>query len=140
MSAIAAKQGIQARLKTIDGLSVLTYEPTTVQRTPLAFVFLASATNHPRGLPTSATLARRDDWRFGVRVLVAFQDNRIAEDTIAEFADSIPAALYGDPTLGGKGNLLSDIDQSAEGPDGYYQIADTLFRSLVLRFTITDKA
>ena len=133
MSAAAARTGIIERIKTIQGLRVLSYEPTTIQATPLAFVFYAGATQAQRG----QVLVSR--WRFGVRVCVAFQDNLIAEDQLVAYADSIPAAINADRTLGNRANVTGIVEQSAEGPDGYYDIAGVLFRSCVFRFDVIDK-
>lgn len=133
MSAVNCRTGLIERLRTIDGLRVLTAEPTTVHAPPLAFVSFVS------GVLNSAGQIKVRTWRFAVRVCVPFHDNVIAEDQLVPYADSVTNAILEDLTLGGRANVVPNIDISAEGSDGYYDIAETTLRSIVFRMDVRDK-
>jgi hypothetical protein len=135
MSAVAARTGLIERLRTISGLRVLTAEPMTIQSTPVAFV------SPDTGTYALAGQVKNADHGFAIRVCVAFQDNVIADDQLMPYIDSVPAAIRADLTLGGRANVLSTIDWSAVGEDGFYESGDPLvrFRSVVFRVRIKDK-
>lgn len=139
MSAANAITGLKERLRTIAGLTVVTGIPDTIQKSDLACLYFIGATNGTRGQ------VRRHVWRFGIRVVVSLQENTLAEDRIMTYADSIPGAIFGDMTLGGRANVMADIEQSAEGEDGYLAVSSadgttvSRYRSIVFRLEVVDK-
>jgi hypothetical protein len=133
MSAVNVRAGLIERLQTITGLRVLSAEPLTLHNAPAAIVSLSGGTLNSAGQVKSRT------WRFAVRVCVAFQDNVIAEDQLVPYADSVTDAVLDDLTLGGRANVVPSIEIGSEGPDGYYQIGEVTFRSVVFRFDVRDK-
>lgn len=135
MSAVNCRTGLAERIRTIDGLKVLTAEATSIHLTPAAIISLIGGTLNSAGQVKART------WRFQVRVVVAFQDNVIAEDQLVPYADSVTNAILADLTLGARANVVPSIDISAEGPDGYYSVGDpaVLYRSIVFRMDIRDK-
>jgi len=137
VSAVNVRTGLVERLRTIQGLRVLTAEPMTLHNTPAAIVSLSGGTLN------AASQVKSRTWRFAVRVCVAFQDNVIAEDQLVPYADSVTDAILADLTLGTRANVVPQIEMSSEGPDGYYTFGDgqnaVTFRSIVFRFDIRDK-
>lgn len=133
MSAVNCRVGLIERLRTISGLRVLTAEPNTVHNPPLAIVSIIGGTLNLAGQVKVRT------WRFAVRVCVPLQDNVIAEDQLVPYADSVTDAILADLTLGARANVVPAIEVSSEGSDGYYDIAETMLRSIVFRMDIRDK-
>lgn len=140
MSAAAAAAGLVEALRNGRlGLTVILGEPQTIQKSNLAAVAYIGAETGSRGQ------VRFHRWRFAIRVVVSMHENTIAENDILAYASSVPAAIETDRTLGGRANVTGDIDQSAEGADGYIELrgADGTtvgsYRSIVFRLSVIDK-
>ena len=87
--------GIATRLDTIDGLKVYTTVPAKINELPAAII-----------VPETGEY----DFEFGgakmrhfmrVQVFVRLGDMAAAQDAIASFFDSVPAAINADPRLAG---------------------------------------
>jgi hypothetical protein len=73
-----------------------------------------------------------------VRIVADLQDNRIAERVIAQHTEAAIAALENDRTLGGRAEIVTGINASLAGPDGFFQPpgVEKIYRSVVLRFDV----
>lgn len=135
---------LQARLETVSGLKdVQCGAPTAVHDTPMAFFLYGNGSRPPGGQ------VKIDTYVVQIRVLVQWQDNKEAELELAPFVNSIPDAFKPYPGPSG-GNYLATLDgtvtdsritdiRSASGPDGFYQVSDTIYRSILFELTCTDK-
>lgn len=145
MSAATAMTGLRARLQTVPGLTVIKGVPNTIQKSHLGYVAYTGGSNAPKDTTRGLALVGRHVWRFAVRVCVSMHENTIAEDEIIAYADSVPAAIWADLTLGGNGTILRSIEQSAEGEDGYLEVRGSdgstvgSYRSIVFRIEVVDK-
>lgn len=133
MSAVAARQGLLACLRTIEGLTVLEAEPWTMQAPPAAVVTLIGGGFAPGGQIRAKT------WRFAVRIVVQYQDAELAEAELVPYADAVNAAIVNDLTLGGRASVVPRWEISSEGSDGYYTVGEITYRALVFRFDVLDK-
>lgn len=135
---------LQERLETVAGLTyVQCGAPTAVHDTPMAFFLYGNGARPPGGQ------VKIDQYVVLIRVLVQWQDNKEAELELAPFITSIPDAFkpYPGPsggaylaTLDGTVNdsRITDI-RSASGADGWYQVGDTIYRSVLFELSLTDK-
>lgn len=134
--ALDAYDGIMSALRTVSGLALVQGQQAP-QAGTAAIVSYTGAVNRVMGR------IRVDVWRFHIRVAIPFHENRIAEREIIKFAHAVPAALETDRTLGGRANIVGDIDQSADpdSQDGMYTPpgTDTMMRSIVFRFDVTGR-
>jgi hypothetical protein len=123
--------GIEDRLETISGLTVLIGAPTSVHALPAIYTILDGITWEQYG----RTLAPR--YRLLHRVVVRWQDNAQAEVELAEFANSIKAAIEADHHLDG---LLGDSAgvEIRNADADWIEIGGTLYRCLDIYSEILD--
>lgn len=95
MSYATVLAGLHARFATVSGIAaMLTYEPATVQVSPLLYSVLDSVEI------TRAGQVRAYRYRILHRLLVPWQNNPQAELLLIPYVNSIPAAVDADPHLG----------------------------------------
>ena len=143
MSYITAIAGVLERLTTVAGLAyVINGEPTSVQQAPMAYTLFDSAA------PIKSNQVQGARYRVQIRACVLFQDNQAAEDQLAPFVDSIPAAFaasgvdgggHSYATLGGRINVATIAEIRSGETGGYHIIAGTLHRTVTFVLDITDK-
>jgi hypothetical protein len=125
MGARAVRDGLIARLDTIEGLRVSSRVPDQITP-PAAMVKLDS-------LPFDSTMNRgSDDMRFIARVFTSKASDR-GEDALYDYldgsgAESIKAAVEADPTLDGVAHFAVVVEAReigvSQSPDGtqYYTV------------------
>jgi hypothetical protein len=121
MSYSAVVAGMNVRFATISGLTVLDYEPTTIEP-PTIYTLLDSVTYDHRGQLKQTT------YRMLHRLCLRWQDNERAEEELMPYVDSIPAAVKADPHLAGTLNMgLASI---VEAQAVFVRIGNTTYRCL----------
>ncbi len=134
MSYVAAAAGLKTvliGLRTAGGLrAVIKGEPGTAHALPLAFMEADSGTRSIAGQLTINT------YRTRVSVLVAFQDNVLAEDALEPWVNDLSAAIDADATLGGAVNLAQVVDWVAD----HYDIGEVKTRRLFFIVQMMEKS
>jgi len=144
-----AMEGIKEALQRVEGLPFVQGEPfihtgipTSPQAFPLVFFYFARAAR------TTSGQVIANKYVVAIRVCVKWIDWLIAEEQIAPFVNSIPAAF--DPgtrdtlghlyaTLGGRVNNAQITDIRSGDSDGWIDIGDTRLRSILFELTVTSK-
>lgn len=96
------RDGINAVLATVGSLTtatVLAYEPKSVQVQVMLYTIPQTGT---LGMTKVAGTAAPSAWTYTMRhrLLVPWQDETRADEILAPYLDSIPAAINDDPWLG----------------------------------------
>lgn len=141
MSYQGAIAGVLERLRTVAGLAaVLHGEPTAVHEPPIAYcLFDGFRRNYPGQLVEVR-------YQIMIRVVVAWQDNAAAEDELAVFVNSIPAAFSAGPldveqrrTLGGRVNAASITGARSGEGSGFHTIGGALYRTATFDLDVLEK-
>jgi len=122
MSYATILAGLTERFATISGLTVLDYEPTSIQTTPLLYSLLESAT-----YTTSGQIKARH-YRVLHRLLLPWQDVEEAEADVAPWVNAIPDAVYDDRSLGGR--LQRGTTEIVEMDAGWATVGNITYRAL----------
>jgi len=134
VSYVTAAAGLRTALvglRTAGGLrAVLKGQPGTGHALPLAFL---EADNGIRSIAGQLTV---NTYRIRVSVLVAFQDNVLAEDALEPWINDLPAAIDADATLGGAVNIAQVVDWTAD----YFDIGEVKTRRAFFTVEIKDKS
>jgi hypothetical protein len=143
VSYVTAIAGVQERLRTVSGLAyVINGEPTSVQAAPMAYTLFDSV------VPIKSNQVQGARYRVLMRVAVQFQDNQAAEDQLAPFVDSVPAAFAASgvdengnsyASLGGRVNVAVVAEITSGEGGGFHSIAGTVHRTVTFLLDITDK-
>lgn len=98
MSAVTVWQGLEARLKTIQGLTnIMLGEPTTIQDSPALIVVYGGQEVKLRSSPPAQNL-NGIEHTFAIRLAVKWQDNAQAEMQLITLVDAVARVI--DPHLG----------------------------------------
>jgi hypothetical protein len=120
-TAIAGVTGIK---KVINGL------PTSPQNLPLCYLEASSGERSQAGQLTA------NKYRVIATVCVPWQDNTLAEDQIAPFINTVPAAIDANPALSGAVNLAKVTEWRTD----VRAIAETQCRVIDFTIEVLDKA
>lgn len=132
MSLANVRAGIKERLQTIDGLTVLSYEPANVQVPRVALIlFRRFSGRNTQGQITTTP------WEVTVRLLVRWQDNEGAEEELTTLVDGVPLAIDADPQLGGR--ITAGLAQVPEAESGFVTFGGTLYRMADITIRAVDK-
>jgi len=134
MSYTAVVAGLVERFVTVSGLDankVLDYEPTSIQDTPTLYMILDEATRTQNGQVTAFT------YRVRARLCIKWQDNQYAEQELAAYINSIPAAIDADPQLGHR--ITAGMAQVVELIGEYISIGGVLYRVMNYFIEVKDK-
>lgn len=134
MSLTTARTALHSVLAGVAGIKrVVRGMPATVQTTPLIYTEFASFTRAQKGQLTTMT------YRFRVVLCVPFHENTNAEAEIEPFVNKIPIAIDADATLGGEVNFADVPEGFATGADGYLNIGDVTYRTVVFMVDVLKK-
>ena len=133
MSALTMWQGLEERLKTIEGLTnILLGEPTSIHDTPAIYTVLASVVRSQEGQVTAMR------YSFIHRLVIRWQDNPQAEMQLLTLLNAIPASIDKSPTLGGR--ITQGLARVTTGDAGYVPIGDTLYRICDFTSDVLEKS
>lgn len=122
--------GLTTCFETIEGLTVLDYEPTSIEP-PTLYTLFDSFQKERQGQIKSTR------WRSLHRVCVHWQDNEQAEQQIRPYLASVPAAIDADPHLGEALHLgLASI---TEGIGGWVSIGGVIYRCIDFYSSVLEK-
>ena len=110
---------------------VLTFEPAAVQVYPTLYLLFDSS----RVTTAGQRSARR--WRIVARLVVARQDVRQDEPTIANLIDALIASVETDPTLGGA--VSSGLASVAEQRGVFVEIGGVVYRAVDTFVEVVEK-
>jgi len=132
MSYATVLTGMHVRFATVSGIAaMLTYEPQTVQVSPLLYSVLDNVEI------TRSGQVRAYRYRILHRLLVPWQNNPQAELLLIPYVNSIPAAVDADPHLG---TVLSSGIAEIERIDAVYvTFAGVVFRALDFYSNVLEK-
>lgn len=132
MSYATVIEGLKLRFATVPGIkTILDYEPTSAQDTPLLYMLFDEA---PRTQTGQVTVM---PYRILCRLCIRWQDNRYAEQELIPFVNSLPAAIDQDPTLGGK--IASGMARVINVQGIFVTIGGVLYRALDVTVEAIDK-
>jgi hypothetical protein len=134
MSYEAIREAIDTVLLTIPGLTVIDYEPQSVE-SPTMYSLLSSV----RRDYSEAGHIVRITYRTRHRLLVLWRDNEAAENSITPFVDSIPAALDADPKIGAKAQDGAIVEIYGDTP-GWITLGGVEYRCIDFISEITELA
>jgi hypothetical protein len=110
---------LNARLAAIPGIvSVLDYEPTSAQASPLIYSLLDTVTRTVQGTTVRIT------YRTLHRLCIIWQDSEWAEEQLRSFIEAIPEALEARPRIG------KADGQIALGDAGWAEVGNVMVRVL----------
>jgi hypothetical protein len=125
--------GLQETIAGVSGIvHVLTYEPSSIQAFPTAYLLFDSTEFDKQGQVTI------NKYKVLCRLLFRWQDNAKAELELIPFVNSVPAAVAADPHLGGHLNAGMARVVTVEGM--FVRVADTLFRGLDFTIEVVEKS
>lgn len=120
MSAVTVWQGIEERMRAVDGLqTILLGEPQSVHDFPALYGAYLRFARPLRNTPPARNLVGMDH-QFVLRLVVQWVDNPQAEMQLLSLLDAIPDAIDADPKLGGR--LLGGMAYISEGAAGFAKI------------------
>jgi hypothetical protein len=122
MSYATILAGLTERFETIAGLTVLDYEPTSVQTTPLLYSLIESATYNVGGQ------VKARHYRILHRLLLPWQDVEQAEVDVMPWVNAIPDAVYADRSLDGR--LQRGTTEIVEMQAGWATVGNITYRAL----------
>lgn len=126
--------GLLGALRTLPTLKkVQNGAPSSAQNMPLAYIEFDTLERSTAGQLTS------NKYRVLVTVVVPFQDNILAEDQIAPFVNSVPAAIDADATLDGRVHLARVPTAQSGRTVGYLEIAGVLCRAVSFTVDVLEK-
>lgn len=123
-------EALTTQFRTIEGLTVLDYEPTTIEPPTLYTVF-DSYRSERRGQ------VKGTNWRSLHRLCLRWQDNEMAERELRPYLASIRAVIDDDGHLGGA--LDSGLATLPEGIGGWGRIGDTTYRVIDFYSNVFEK-
>ncbi len=129
MSYTAIIQGLEDRLRTVDGvLHVLSYEPTAIEP-PTIVSILDSFEREHRGQVVTMT------YRTIHTLAIRWTDNAQAEQELRPFLNSICAAVDDDPQLGGTCSYATIVS----GKAGFATIGGVTYRIVDFTSVVVEK-
>lgn len=103
MTATIVWEGLQARFKDLPGIKAhLLGEPTAIHDPPVLITVFDRTERKAEGRAPSNSTVTIIHYFFAHRVAVQWVDNPVAEAAILVYANSVPAAINADPSLGGR--------------------------------------
>ena len=127
MSALTIWQGVEERLRTVDGLqNVLLGEPQSVHELPAVYGAYEGFDRPMRNTAPSAAGVTAMNHRFTLRLVIQWADNAQAEMQLISLLDAIPNAIDADPKLSGR--LYSGMAYINAGIAGFAKIGDAVYR------------
>lgn len=122
--------GMNARFATISDLTVLDYEPTTIEP-PTIYTLLDSVRYNHQGQLKETT------YRMLHRLCLRWQDNERAEEELFPYVNSIPQAVKNDPHLGG--TLNAGLASITEAIGTFVRIGNTTYRCIDFYSSVLEK-
>lgn len=113
-----------------SGLTVLDYEPTSIQQTPAIYFLLDTFKRVEAGQVVTMT------YRIRARLCIPWVDNQAAERQIEPYVNSIPACILASPRLG---FLTAGYAWVDEGESGFRDIAGTTMRCVDFFVNVLEK-
>ena len=133
MSYADVVDGLHERFATVSGIGpVLDYAPTSVPADKTLFSSLDSF----EIVRSGQVIAYR--YRIRHRLVIYWQDNAAAEESLQPFVNSIPAAVDADPHLGAR--LTAGYAQITSGDAGWFDVGGTDYRYVDFYSTVLDKS
>lgn len=129
--AAALKTAYETILTPLGVRQVLDYEPSSVQVYPTVYLLFDSSKVAVAGQRST----RR--WRVVARLVVARQDVRQDEPTIAGLVDGMIIAVEADPALGGA--VASGLASVAEQRGIFVEIGGVVYRAIDTYIEIVEK-
>ncbi len=127
MSALTIWQGVEERLRAVDGLhNVLLGEPQSVHELPALYAAYEGFERPLRNTMPSAAGVTAMDHRWTLRLVIQWVDNAQAEMQLISLLDAIPNAIDADPKLAGR--LYSGMAYISAGVAGFAKIGDAMHR------------
>jgi hypothetical protein len=116
VSAVTVWQGLEERLRTVDGLqNVLLGEPSSVHDWPAIYGAYERFTHPLKNSPPARGIVGFDHV-FVLRLCIQWVDNPQAEMQLLSLLTAIPLAIDADPKLAGRiGGGMAHIDEGAAG-------------------------
>lgn len=126
MSAVTVWQGLEERLRTVDGLqNVMLGEPQSVHDFPAVYGAYESFTHPLKSTPPARNLVGFDHL-FMLRLVIRWVDNPQAEMQLLTLLTAIPLAIDADPKLGGR--LLGGMANISDGAAGFADVGGVKHR------------
>ena len=138
MSALTIWQGIEERMRTVEGLrTILLGEPSSVHEMP-ALYGAYEAFEHPlKNVPPSRSTLSGMTHTYTLRLVIQWVDNAQAEMQLITLLDAIPLAIDADPKIGGR--LASGMAFCPRGQAGFAKIGDVFHRIVDYTITVLEK-
>lgn len=126
MSAVTVWQGLEERLRTVDGLqNVLLGEPQSVHDFPAVYGAYEQFTHPLKNAPPARNLVGFEH-TFLLRLVIRWVDNPQAEMQLLTLLTAIPLAIDADPKLGGR--LLGGMANISDGAAGFADVGGVKHR------------
>lgn len=125
-------EAMNALFETLDveGLTVLDYEPTTIEP-PTLYTLFDSVEYLDQGQ------VKGTRYRILHRLCLRWQDNEMAEQELKPYINGVRDVIKADPHLGGA--LNSGLARIAEAIGGWTRIADTTYRIVDFYSSVFEK-
>ncbi len=137
MSAVTVWQGIEERMRTIDGLqTILLGEPQSVHNFPALYGAYERFTRPLRNAPPARNLTGMDHL-FVLRLVIQWVDNPQAEMQLLSLLDAIPDAIDRDPKLGGR--ITGGMAYISDGAAGFAKIGGVDHRVVDYTLHVLEK-
>lgn len=137
MSALTIWQGLEERLRTVEGLqNVLLGEPSTVHEFPAVYAAYESFEHPLRNAPPARNLVGFDH-TFGLRLVIRWVDNPQAEMQLLTLLDAIPLAVDADPKLGGR--VRGGMAYVSDGAAGFAEVGGVKHRVVDYTCRVLEK-
>lgn len=137
MSAVTVWQGVEERMRTIDGLqTIMLGEPQSVHNFPALYGAYERFARPLRNAPPARNITGMDHL-FVLRLVIQWVDNPQAEMQLLSLLDAIPDAIDRDPKLGGR--VLGGMAYISEGAAGFAKIGGVDHRVVDYTLHVLEK-
>lgn len=138
MSALTIWQGLEERLRTVDGLqTVLLGEPQSAHNFPAVYGAYQQFDHPLKNSPPSRSTLSGFTHTFVLRLVLQWIDNPQAEMQLLTYATAIPLAIDADPKLGGR--IAGGMASIGQGQAGFLKLGGADFRILDYTCTVLEK-